>query len=239
MKRPFFYFRKYIIKVMTAKETGKTITPLLLSTAYFPSISYFALIKKYPVIIEQYETYPKQTYRNRCKIYTDKGPMRLTVPVKKPNGNKSKTNEILIYNDEKWFLNHWKTIKSAYESSPYFLYYKDDLKDIFLHRFKLLLELNAAILNKISEILDIKPTITYTNNFEKAPDNIIDMRNYFHPKNSIKENEQPKYEQVFSERHGFIPDLSILDLLFNLGPETNKYLSDLMTDNIFYKPENF
>lgn len=212
---------------MAATETGKTTTPVLLSTAYFPSVSYFALIKKYPVIIEKYETFPKQTYRNRCKIYTDKGTMRLTVPVKKPNGNKSKTNEILIYNDEKWFLNHWKAIKSAYESSPYFLYYKDDLKDIFSPRFKLLLELNTVIINKVTEILDIKTNITYTNNFEKNPDNIIDMRNYFHPKNSIEAIEFPEYDQVFSDRHGFIQDLSILDLLFNLGPEANKYLSDL------------
>ncbi len=214
---------------MAATETGKTTTPVLLSTAYFPSVSYFALIKKYPVIIEKYETFPKQTYRNRCKIYTDKGTMRLTVPVKKPNGNKSKTNEILIYNDEKWFLNHWKAIKSAYESSPYFLYYKDDLKDIFSPRFKLLLELNTVIINKVTEILDIKTNITYTNNFEKNPDNIIDMRNYFHPKNSIEAIEFPEYDQVFSDRHGFIQDLSILDLLFNLGPEANKYLSDLNT----------
>lgn len=198
---------------------------ILLSTAYLPPIEYFYFIQKADKIwIETHETYPKQTYRNRCKIYTTNGCLDLSIPVKKPNGNSSLSSEILIANDDKWQLNHWRAIESAYNASPFFLYFKDDISRFYTKTYDLLITFNTELLQLILKLSGINKKIQFTQNFEKEPKDKLDLRNIISPKSKFKLTKQERYFQVFEEKHGFIPNLSIIDLLFNEGPNTLNYL---------------
>ena len=199
---------------------------ILLPIAYLPPVSWFSLLLKHPVRIEQHETYQRQSYRNRCLIYSERGILPLSVPVNKPNGNHTLTPEVKIYNDEKWYLKHWRAIQSAYEASPYFLYYKDEFKDFYNGRFEKLFDFNMQLILKLCEIMEIHPQISFTGKFEKDPADTIDLRNTFSPKKPPS-YPFPGYMQVFSSRHGFLPDLSVPDLLFNLGPESKNYLAGI------------
>ncbi len=121
----------------------QTEPTILLSTAYLPPVEYMALLLKYGnAIIEKEETYPKQTYRNRCSILTANGILNLSIPVSKPNGNNTKTKDISIINSSTWYTNHWRAMSSAYSGSPFFLYYKDYLQKFFIGKYDNLLEYN-------------------------------------------------------------------------------------------------
>jgi len=199
---------------------------VLLSIAYLPSVSWFSLLLKHPVLIEQHETYQRQSYRNRCLIYSERGVLPLSIPVSRPKGNHTTTSEVHIYNGEMWYLKHWRAFQSAYEASPYFLYYKDEFKDFYSGSFKKLFDFDMQLVLKLCEVLEIHPEISFTNKFEKDPADTLDLRNTFSPKKSLL-YPFPGYIQVFSSRHGFLPDLSIADLLFNLGPESKSYLFNI------------
>jgi len=177
--------------------------------------------------IEIHETYPKQTYRNRCQIATASGILGLTVPVKKVNGNHTKTAEIQIDNSTNWPLLHWRSVATAYNKSPYFLYYRDLFEPVFFKKHKLLIELNHELLNGLFNALGCDPDkLVYTREYFHQVE-MADLRNSFHPKlkhTDFISSGMPRYIQVFEEKLGFIPDLSIVDLLFNLGPEANNYL---------------
>jgi hypothetical protein len=210
---------------------GNSPNQLLLSTAYLPPVEYFAYLVKFPqLLIEQQESYPKQTYRNRAEIYTEKGKMALSIPVTKVNGNRTKTNEIIINNAERWQLNHWRAIEAAYVASPYFLYYKDELFPFFEKPQSGLLDMNTNMTVVLCDIVGIDSKIDFTEYFESEPENTLDLRSSIHPKKPATISDFPTYEQVFADRHGFIPNLSIIDLLFNLGPETKSYLRALVGD---------
>lgn len=199
---------------------------LILPAAYLPSVSYFALLNKAEsIIIEQFESYPKQTYRNRCEIYTEKGRTSLVIPVSKPNGNHTKTKDIRIFNHDKWFIKHWRAIESAYQASPYFLYYKDELKPFFDGSYKMLLEYDLALTIHLCDLFDISTSISLSSDYKKGM--AIDYREKLSPKKLPIIHNFPEYTQVFDANHGFIPNLSILDLLFNLGPESHAYLTRL------------
>ena len=201
---------------------------MLLSSAYLPPVEYFAHLQKYPqALIEQHETYPKQTYRNRSHIYTEKGKMTLSVPVTKVNGNRTKTNEVELFNVERWQLNHWRAIESAYISSPYYLYYKDELSVYYENNFTKLLEFNTGLTLQLCRLIGIKTRIGLTGEFNLHPKDVIDLRSTINPKKQATFSHFPEYIQVFGDRHGFIPNLSIIDLLFNLGPETKGYLENI------------
>lgn len=201
---------------------------ILLSTSYLPPIEYFRYIhNSESIIIEQFETYKKQTYRNRCLIYTEKGVMPLSIPVKKPNGNHTKTNEIEITEAENWQKNHWRSIQSAYEVSPFFLYYKDELEVLFNKKYSKLLDFNNDLLFMLIEQIGIETPIFFTEEFVKPNNEINDFRYKISPKHEPTIKHFPNYTQVFSQRHGFIENLSIIDLLFNLGPETLDYINSL------------
>ena len=200
---------------------------ILLSTAYFPPVEYFALLAQFPVIIEKHETYRKQSYRNRCEIYSEKGLMPLSIPVTKPSGNHTPTNQVLLRNEDKWYLKHKRAIQSAYESSPFYLFYKDELEEFLAGKHENLFDLNLKLVLQLSDLIGIKPQITFTERFEKEPVGVVDLRNEINPKTGPIGSDFPSYIQVFSDRKGFIPNLSILDLLFNLGSETKSYLENL------------
>lgn len=177
------------------------------------------------VTIEKFETYPKQTYRNRCEIYTEKGKTPLVVPVSKPNGNHTILADIQIFNQDKWFIKHWRAIETAYKAAPYFLYYSDEIKPFFNGSFESLLGLNVALTNHFLGLLGIEKNLTLSNDYIKFPETLTDFRATLSPKRDFQLEDVPEYTQVFELKHGFIPNLSVIDLIFNLGPESSDYLS--------------
>ncbi len=207
------------------------MSSILLSTAYFPPISWMAsVIQSESISIEIHETFPKQTYRNRCNIATASGILGLTVPVKKTNGNHTKTEDILIDYSTGWQQLHWRSVVTAYNKSPYFLYYRDLLEPIFEKKHQSLVELNDELISLLLKALGChSKKLVYTREYFHEVD-MADLRNTFHPKlNRTDHNPvaMPRYIQVFEEKLGFIPDLSIIDLLFNLGPEAHDYLGKI------------
>ncbi len=202
------------------------ISKVLLSTAYFPPVSYMqVMLKANHTEIETQETYHKQTYRNRCEIATAGGRFPLVVPVSKPQGNHTKTSDILISYRENWQQKHWKTLTSAYSSSPFFMYYEDIIFPLFQINTPLLLDYNRNILDTILKVLEVSPKITYTSSFAKNPKDCLDLRQEINPKTRRQKFGIKPYPQVFENQNNFLEDLSILDVLFNLGPETLEYLS--------------
>ena len=201
----------------------------LFSTAYFPPISYVAAMLDKPVVlVEQYETFPKQTYRNRAVVATANGLLPLSVPVVRTNGNHTYTKDMDICYNENWTAKHWRAIESAYNSSPYFLYYKDDVEAILNKKHRTLLELNMHILAFVFKKLKVTKEIILSTDFVTAGAgaDIEDYRNRFSPKNKEIIQLSP-YDQVFEDRFGFVPNLSILDLLFNMGPDSLGYLKEV------------
>lgn len=201
------------------------MTPLF-STAYFPPIAYVAALMQHTdVLIETQETYPKQTYRNRMNIMTAGGIRTLTVPVVRRNH--SRTEEVLIDHKERWNTIHLRTLTAAYSASPYFMYYKDDLETLLMHPHERLVDLNLAALAWLLRQLKITCHATFTEDYLPTTGDPADYRSTFSPKVSYLVDSFNPYYQVFSDRLPFVPNLSILDLLFNLGPEAQDYLRGL------------
>ncbi len=199
---------------------------ILLSTAYLPPISYFAAIAAAEsVVIEQHETYPKQTYRNRCHIAGPNGLQVLSVPVGKPGGNKTKTCEVVLQENTRWKILHCRAFEAAYNSSPFFLYYRDQLFDHIFENEKRLLGLNTMLLFMFLEILGIKTKIKFSDHYINTPGISVDLRQAIHPKKPVcpLSSEEP-YNQVFSHKLGFLKELSIIDLLANEGPAARDYI---------------
>lgn len=202
----------------------------LFATAYLPPIAYIAALMRYEsVAIEVCETYPKQTYRNRCTILTANGLLDLTIPVIRTNGNHTLLSDICISYAEPWNVRHWRAIESAYSASPYFLYYRDGIEAILLRQTAHLIDLNTALTTHILKKLGITCTLSASTDFTKPEDALPypDFRQYFTPKKPLKADHFPSYNQVFSHKFPFYPNLTILDLLFNLGPEAKRYLTSL------------
>ncbi|MCR9013272.1 WbqC family protein [Gabonibacter chumensis] len=202
---------------------------ILLNTAYFPPIQYLSKIKDYEeVIIEQYEHYGKQSYRNRCDIMTANGVMTLSVPVIKATSKKILTKETCIDYSTSWQKLHFKGIESAYKNSPYYDYYMDHFTSFFTKKEKYLLDLNTKIIHEILDILSLNNTIALSTDYVNTPDHCDDFRDVIHPKPSRRRFNDPfvakPYHQTFAERFPFAPNLSVMDLLFNEGPDATLYL---------------
>lgn len=195
-------------------------------TAYFPCISYVArLLADDAPVIEIFDTYHKQTYRNRCHVMTANGVQMLSVPVKQVNGNHTMTKDMVISTVEPWQQIHRRCLESAYMSSPYFEHYYSYLSPIFEQHFEKLIDLNDAALKAILKMLKVKKEISYTSDYVKEAEE--DFRNLF-VKRPV-ENQSPitPYYQVFENKFPFAPDLSVLDLIFNEGPEAMDYINAL------------
>ena len=202
----------------------------ILSTTYLGPIQYYSkLLSSERILIERFENYPKQTYRNRCLIYGANGLQTLTVPVTKGHQLKIYTKDIQIDNTSNWTKIHFKSIESAYRCSPFYEYYIDHLIPFYEHSFNFLYDFNFEIMNTIFQMLDITPDISETEQYIIS--NTIgydDFRDCIHPKkHMMKSGDEftpPVYRQVFEPKSGFIPNLSIIDLIFNTGPEASSLL---------------
>jgi len=207
----------------------------LLSTTYFGPIQWYQKLYRYPqVLIEQHETFAKQTFRNRCLIATAQGVQALTVPVvhNSSTGAESTIGHLRISDHGNWRHLHWQAITSAYGDSPFLEYYEDDLRPFFFeHQWEYLFDFNWDICHKICELIDISPRLSKTDRYIKNADSIdgkpfADFREAISPKHPTPDPDfLPRpYYQVFAQRHGFLPNLSILDLLLNMGAESVFYL---------------
>lgn len=197
----------------------------LFSTAYLPPVAYMAAMAANDVVdIEVCETYAKQTYRNRCTILTANGPLDLTIPIVRPHGNHTATGEAGISYAEPWNVRHWRAIESAYGASPYFLYYRDGLEKILLAHHERLIDLNQALLAYLLKKMKIATLAELTTDFEPLTGRADDYRQAFSPKQPPQGMAFKTYPQVFQHKMPFHANMSAIDLLFNLGPESKKYL---------------
>lgn len=187
-------------------------------TAYLPSIEYISLfLKAEDASIELFETYQKQSCRTRTNVMTANGIQTLTIPVIKTNGNHTLTKDIEISYKESWQQIHLRCLESAYRKSAYFDYYFPYFEKIYKQKFNTLVELNEFCLKTILKIIKVKKDYSYTTDFEK----IVDENDYrISLSKGTNKIEMKPYYQVFADRHGFIPNLSIVDLLFNEGPNS-------------------
>lgn len=203
---------------------------IVLSSAYHAPIQYYSkLLLDHHIIIEQCDTYIKQSYRNRCVINTADGPMSLSIPVVFSASERTKTKDVLISDHANWQHTHWNAIVSAYNSSPFFEYYRDDFERFYTNRCKYLVDFNDQLLRLTLSLLKIDdPSITYSSEYVQD-ENMIDCRELIHPKRSYSDDVHFKpavYYQLFSDKNGFNANMSILDLLFNMGNESLLVLSD-------------
>lgn len=200
----------------------------LLPTAYLAPLSYYALIIKSPnSIIEQYEHFKKQTIRNRCSIYSSNGSLVLSVPKVRKSSSKTLIKDIQICYTEPWQKIHWNAIQSSYNSSPFFEYYMDEIFVIYNTKEKYLIDLNLKTHQLILKFLQIDSKINLSNNYNSQTE-LEDFRD-----KKFQSINNPVYDQVFSIKKGFTPNLSIIDLVFNLGPESNNYLEKIEVSKIF------
>ena len=193
-----------------------------LSTAYLAPVEYYSyLFHANNAIIEKHCNYVKQTYRNRCKIASANGPQTLSIPIEKPEIIKYPTKDIRIAEHGNWRHLHWNAIISAYNSSPFFEYYEDDFRPFYEKKFVYLFDLNEQLREVICNLLDITPNISYTTSYAiNISADETDLRETLHPKKPPLTSHPTPYYQVFEQKFGFQSNLSIIDLLFNMGPES-------------------
>ena len=202
------------------------MSTVLLQTTYFGPIQWYQKLYRYDqALIEQYDSYQKQTYRNRCVIATANGLQALTVPVE-GTGEKCLMRDIRISDHNQWRRVHWNALQSAYSESPFFDYYADDIRPFFEKKYEFLVDFNESIRQTVCDLLDIQPKVEYTASYEKQIDDVDDFREVINAKHPQADADfQPRrYWQVFEGKHGFQANLSILDLLFNMGNEAVFYL---------------
>jgi len=195
---------------------------ICLTSAYLAPVEYYsALAKADAVFLEHCEFYEKQSYRNRCNIAGANGQLALTIPVEKSKGSRMLTRDVRISEHSDWQLQHWRSIESAYNSTPFFEYYKDDLIPFYEKNWIFLWDFNTEIQTKMLELLDLQIDIQLTKEYKVDFDeNVLDARNSIHPKKETDIGSFKTYYQVFEQRFGFIPNLSSIDLLFNMGNES-------------------
>jgi len=220
---------------------------LLTEIQYFPTVNLYKILYKFShVTFEQCEHYQKMSFRNRCQIAGAEGIINLSVPLEKGRDQKTLIKDVKIADAQPWQAQHWKTIVSCYSRSPWFEFYRDELEGLYTTRFDLLVDWNLACFEWSLKVLRLPITVVLTEDYQKVygPEKGVDWRGKFLPKNratiaglpastagptaasqATADGEPPlRYRQVFEERTGFIPGLSILDLLFCEGKEAIRYI---------------
>lgn len=199
---------------------------LFIPTYFSPIAQYAAIYKSDEITFELEDNFQKQTYRNRCYIYGANGKLALTVPVKhKKSTDRKKTKDTLVENDFPWQSQHLKSLQTAYQSSPYFEFFEDDLRKIFTKKYNYLVDLNIDTYLFITDALQIKQSYKETTAYEIDP-SVEDFRPLSLAKKGVSVNME-EYTQMFDDKHGFISNLSILDLLFMEGNNTLTFLESL------------
>ena len=197
---------------------------IVVSTAYLPTIEYFAFIAKSEVFfMEDAETYQKQSYRNRAYIMTAGGVQTLILPTRHET-QRNCIRDVRIDYKCPWQLKHWRAIESAYSGTPYFLYFKDFLYPFFENRYEFLFDFNLELTAVLLQLFKIKKAPAFTGNFKKEYHERLDLRNLIHPKKERFFQDSP-YHQVFDDRYPFTGNLSVIDLLFNAGPDQTYLLN--------------
>ncbi len=196
-----------------------------LSSAYLAPVSYYVkLLTCDKAWVEQYDHYRKQTYRNRCTIAAPGGTLALSVPTVKPAGAKCFMRDVRISDHGNWRHLHWNALESAYNHTPFFEYYKDDFRPFYGKRYDFLLDFNEALCALVCSLIDIQPDMERTPAYRTELPPEEDFRERIHPKKDFRVEDPDfvpcPYYQVFQQKLGFLPDLSIVDLLFNMGPES-------------------
>jgi hypothetical protein len=214
---------------------------ILLSTAYLPPIQYISkFLMDDHILIEHHENFQKQSYRNRCYIYGANGRQCLVVPVKKRHGEKMPINEVEIDFTENWRKNHLKAIESAYRLSPFYEYYADAIEAFYADKVPLLVLWNHQLLKAILNFLGIVASFGFTEDYNHIPDSFADFRQTIHPKDRLNQHDNSfktvPYLQVFGDRFGFIPNLSIIDLLFSEGPHSLEVLKNSTRQSLPIRP---
>jgi len=193
----------------------------LIPITYLGPIEYYSFLLKYSEsTFDKHENFVKQSIRNRCFIHGANGKIMLSIPIVRKNKSKTPIKDIRISHSENWQREHWKTIETTYNNSPFFEYYKDSFQVYFNKKYKFLIDFNLNIQNLILNILDVNFNYSFSKSYQL--DHINDLRKY-----KFSSNKTEKYEQVFMHFNGFIPNLSIIDLLFNIGTETKVYLKNM------------
>ncbi|MFS2185069.1 WbqC family protein [Mucilaginibacter sp. Mucisp84] len=192
---------------------------------YLPPVDYFVQLNTYKpdILIEREEHFPKQTYRNRANIYSPDGVLALVVPVIKGSKNHTKVKDVKISYDFMWQRLHWQSLQACYRRSAYFEFYEDDFAPFYEKQITYLFDYNQELLNLLLKLTKIKTELNYTNEYQAEYPNLHDFRFSIHPKKESEMQQKP-YFQVFEDRKGFMKNLSIIDLLFNQGPQTVNYL---------------
>jgi len=209
---------------------------LLIESQYIGSIPYWACLLAYEEIyFDAHEHFVKASYRNRCNIATPDGLLSLSAPLKRGRGQRRKMKEVRLFEEENWRIKHWNSLCSAYRRSPYFEYFEDLMEPFFRNRTNYLLEWNMTFMKMISEMLKVKLQWSFTERYiGSGSEGFDDLRSNFLP--SVKRNKLPEgyknvpYHQVFQDRTGFFPDISVLDMLFNEGPRAADLIRASWTD---------
>ena len=197
---------------------------VILPIVFLGNIEYYTMLKNADeVFFDQHGHYIKQNFRNRAEMYGDNGKLDLIIPVQK-HSNHTAMKDIKISYDHDWRRKHWKSIASAYRSSPYFEFYEEDFEPIFKAKYEYLVEFNLALQNKILEMLGVEINSNFSKEHHKEIEGFENYRGYFTPKQKSLEFPKEPYNQVFEDKCGFIPNLFIFDLLFNEGPNSISYL---------------
>ncbi len=214
----------------------------LLSSTYFGPVQWYQKLNRYDeCLIEQHESFVKQTYRNRMVIPTTNGPLALTIPTNHDTSMAMK--DIRISDHANWRHVHWNALLSAYGESPFFEYYQDDIRPFYEKKYEFLFDFNMETMQKMIELLDIRPNISLTDKYVLSEERrgkseetniqhsafnipIRDFRDAIRPKHPLPDPEFTtiRYYQVYGQKHGFLPNMSILDLLFNEGNEAIFFL---------------
>lgn len=200
---------------------------VILHPAYFGSIaSVSKMVKASNLWFEKHDNYEKQTYRNRMDVYGANGILPLTIPVNYTQKERKLYREVKIANTYNWQSSHWKSLESAYKTSPFFEYYEDELRPLYTKPFEYLMEFNMACLESLMTCIENESDFSWTSTFQKNYSNtsIIDARQLIQRKSIKTDFKLDSYTQVFQNKHGFIKNLSVLDLLFNEGPNALDYL---------------
>ncbi len=198
---------------------------VLVHPVYLPNISLFAVLSQRKVRLEINDNYQKQTYRNRTYICTDQGRFMLSIPIIHQGKREGRQlyKDVLLENDSRWQRRHWRTLQTAYRTSPFFEYYEDDIMPLYTTKFRYLLDFNLRSIEILASCLQLDLSCSKTESYDLQPQQMTDARDLVNAKKTIP-IEQQNYIQVFNSKHGFVPNCSTIDLLFNKGPEALNYL---------------